>query len=166
MSAGRHPKGLERRRATLSATPYSILSALSSFTPLPTRVRNKIRLMAPHRLDAALSASPLLQRELTLYRQQCACTHRVQQRVHMLHSQLDRVLVFDLRFRWWGLGNNLDQPAALGMGHRTCNILVVLWRAWRSASWQNRRSFLRYWFLFCSRRCGLELACRKRAACA
>ena len=58
-------------------------------------------------LIASLAASPLMQRELDLYRTQCACTHRVQQRVHALHAQLDRVLVFDLRFRWWGLGNNL-----------------------------------------------------------
>ena len=51
--------------------------------------------------------SPLLQREIDLYRKGCACTMRVHQRAALLHEQLDRVIVFDLRFRWWGLGNNL-----------------------------------------------------------
>ena len=60
-----------------------------------------------HSLIPELQGSPLLQRELALYRQHCACTQRVQQRARLLHERLDRVIVFDLRFRWWGLGNNL-----------------------------------------------------------
>ena len=54
-----------------------------------------------------LDDSPLFQRELETYRSTCQCTSRVQQRARILHTRLDRVIVFDVRFRWWGLGNNL-----------------------------------------------------------
>ena len=54
-----------------------------------------------------LGTSRLMQRELSLYRASCGCTRRVQDRARLLHERLDRVIVFDLRFRWWGLGNNL-----------------------------------------------------------
>lgn len=60
-----------------------------------------------HSLHSSVSSSSLLQRERQLYRELCTCTARVQDRAHTLFSKLDRVLVFDLRFRWWGLGNNL-----------------------------------------------------------
>jgi hypothetical protein len=65
--------------------------------------------MSSHELIPALATSQLMRRELKLYRESCLCTQRVYQRATSLYRQLDRVLVFDLRFRWWGLGNNLGR---------------------------------------------------------
>ena len=54
-------------------------------------------------------SSPILRRELALYGEYCQCTARVHARAALLHAALDRVIVFDVRFRWWGLGNNLGR---------------------------------------------------------
>ena len=61
----------------------------------------------PHRLIAELTESSLMQRERKRYFESCECTRRVQQRARSLHRRLDSVIVFDIRFHWWGLGNNL-----------------------------------------------------------
>jgi hypothetical protein len=55
----------------------------------------------------AFAASPLVQRELAIFRSSCECTRRIEQQRASLHKSLRRVVVFDLRFGWWGIGNSL-----------------------------------------------------------
>lgn len=55
----------------------------------------------------AFAASPLVQRELAIFRSSCECTRRIEHRRASLHKSLRRVIVFDLRFGWWGIGNSL-----------------------------------------------------------
>ena len=80
-----------------------------------------------HRLSPELASSALMLRELKLYRQSCACTRRVQARARLLHENLDRVIVFDLRFRWWGLGNNLNRWLTLLRLGLASGRAVFLW---------------------------------------
>lgn len=62
-----------------------------------------------HNLIPDLAASLLMRREQRLYRASCPCTRRVHQRARLLQHQLNSVIVFDIRFHWWGLGNNLNR---------------------------------------------------------
>lgn len=58
---------------------------------------------------------------------------RIMSRARLLHERLDRVVVFDIRFRWWGLGNNLSRWLALlrlGLASGRATFLWMSDRAW------------------------------------
>ena len=74
-----------------------------------------------------------LQQEYNVYQERCACTQRVMSRARLLHERLDRVIVFDIRFRWWGLGNNLSRWLALlrfGLASGRATYLWMSDQAW------------------------------------
>jgi hypothetical protein len=74
-----------------------------------------------------------LQQERNVYQERCACTQRVMSRARLLHERLDRVIVFDIRFRWWGLGNNLSRWLALlrfGLASGRATYLWMSDQAW------------------------------------
>lgn len=62
-------------------------------------------------LDAGLAppfaSSRLVTRELSTFARHCNCTRRIEERRAELHANLTRILVFDVRFLWWGIGNSL-----------------------------------------------------------
>ena len=69
-------------------------------------------MMAHHNRDVnapQFASSPLIQRELSIFNQRCHCTSRIEQRRAALHASLARVLIFDIRFLWWGLGKSLGR---------------------------------------------------------
>ena len=60
-----------------------------------------------------LRASKLLRDELVRYGRECQCTQRLERFRHELHTRLSRVLVYDVRFGWNGVGNSLKRWQAL-----------------------------------------------------
>ena len=43
----------------------------------------------------------------------CGCTHALERRRSALHDALERVVIFDIRFDWNGIGNSLPRWLAL-----------------------------------------------------
>ena len=68
--------------------------------------------ITPNGTNAFLD-SPLIQKELSAFAQRCSCTQYVEERRAALHRELSRVIVIDLRFAFWGIGNSL--PRWLGL---------------------------------------------------
>ena len=66
-----------------------------------------------------LRASKLLRDELVRYGRECQCTQRLERFRHELHTRLSRVLVYDVRFGWNGVGNSLKRWQAVSYTHLT-----------------------------------------------
>jgi hypothetical protein len=58
---------------------------------------------------AATKYSSHVRRELHAYQTGCACTQLIEAQRIKLHATLERVVVFDVRFGWNGLGDSLDR---------------------------------------------------------
>jgi len=104
--------------------------------PAP-RQRRAARAAVLERVRGRVGMQSRLQQERNVYQERCACTQRVMSRARLLHERLDRVIVFDIRFRWWGLGNNLSRWLALlrfGLASGRATYLWMSDQAWSTQS--------------------------------
>ena len=79
-------------------------------------------------------ASRHIAREWSAYENGCRCTHTVEEHRARLHDTLRRVLVFDMRFDWFGIGNSLGRWLGLVRVGTAAGYATFLWMRDKSAA--------------------------------